>query len=158
MSSRGRADAPAGRPDRRRLCRAPLLRPRPTDARLPCVRVDVWLDVACLFRTRSEAQRAVKGGKVEINGGRAKPHREVRAGDEIRITRTHGVTQVVTIVAVAERHVPKADARTLYSGSDAAADAGGSSAQDAGSGAAAPAAPTPNKRQRRQLQRLKGRA
>ena len=44
------------------------------------VRLDVWLDVACLFRTRSEAKRACEGGKVEVNGARAKPHRDVRPG------------------------------------------------------------------------------
>ena len=42
------------------------------------VRLDVWLDVACLFRTRSEAQRACKGGKVDVNGQSAKPNRQLR--------------------------------------------------------------------------------
>ena len=128
-----------------------------TVARLHSVRVDVWLDVACLFRTRSEAQRAVKGGKVEVNGGRAKPHREVRTGDEIRITRTHGVTQVVTIVAVAERHVPKADARTLYHDRTPPPTPEEAALRTL-LRRSGPAAPTPDKRQRRQLQRLKGRA
>ena len=32
------------------------------------VRLDVWLDVACLFKTRAEAQRACRGGKVEVGG------------------------------------------------------------------------------------------
>ena len=50
------------------------------------VRVDVWLDVACLFKTRSEAQKACSGGKVEVNGQTTKPHRLLRRGDEIRIT------------------------------------------------------------------------
>ena len=45
------------------------------------MRVDVWLDVACLFRTRSEAQRACRGGKVDVNGESARPNRIVRAGD-----------------------------------------------------------------------------
>jgi len=39
------------------------------------VRLDVWLDVACLYKTRSEAQRACNGGKVEVNDQRAKFHR-----------------------------------------------------------------------------------
>jgi ribosome-associated heat shock protein Hsp15 len=78
------------------------------------VRLDVWLDVACLFRTRSEAKRACEGGKVEVNGGRAKPHREVRAGDEILITRLLGRRQRVRITAVADKHVARADARKLY--------------------------------------------
>jgi ribosomal 50S subunit-recycling heat shock protein len=36
------------------------------------VRLDVWLDVACVFRTRSEAQKACKAGKVDVNGQSAK--------------------------------------------------------------------------------------
>ncbi len=78
------------------------------------VRLDVWLDVACLFRTRSEAKRACEGGKVEVNGGRAKPHREVRPGDEIVITRPLGRRQRVRVAGLAEKHIPKPEARTLY--------------------------------------------
>jgi ribosome-associated heat shock protein Hsp15 len=78
------------------------------------VRIDVWLDVACLFKTRSEAQRACNGGKVEVNGQRAKPHRELRPGDTLTITRTHGVKQRVVVRGLAETHIPKAQARELY--------------------------------------------
>ena len=46
-------------------------------------RIDVWLDVACLFKTRSEAQRACRGGKVDVNGESTRPNRIVRPGDEI---------------------------------------------------------------------------
>ncbi len=76
-------------------------------------RLDVWLDVACLFRTRSEAQKACKGGKVEVNREPGKPHRMVRPGDEIRITRVHG-KQIVVVGELAEHHVPKALAREMY--------------------------------------------
>jgi ribosome-associated heat shock protein Hsp15 len=81
---------------------------------LAAVRLDVWLDVACLFKTRSEAQKACNGGKVEVNGQASKPHRQVRVGDEIRMTRPHGRKQVVAVRVLAERHVPKAAARELY--------------------------------------------
>jgi ribosome-associated heat shock protein Hsp15 len=77
------------------------------------VRLDVWLDVACLFKTRSEAQKACRGGKVEVNREPGKPHRLVKPGDEIRLTRTHG-KQIVIVDALAEHHVPKAEARALY--------------------------------------------
>ena len=78
------------------------------------VRLDVWLDVSCLFKTRSEAQRACKAGKVEVNGASGKPHRAVHAGDEIRITRVSGTPQIVIVLALAERSLPKAEARLLY--------------------------------------------
>ena len=78
------------------------------------VRLDIWLDVACLYRTRSEAQKACQGGKVEVNGQNAKPHRQVRAGDDLRLHRPFGRKQTLTILALADRHLPKADVRLLY--------------------------------------------
>ena len=78
------------------------------------VRLDVWLDVACLFKTRSEAQRACRGGKVDVNAQRAKPHRTVQPGDRLAITRPRGRKQLVVVRLLAEQHLPKAAARTLY--------------------------------------------
>lgn len=78
------------------------------------LRLDVWLDVACLFRTRSEAQKACKGGKVDVNGQAAKPHREIRIGDQILITRPLGRRQRIVVRGLAETHIEKARARELY--------------------------------------------
>src|SRR5690349_3791653 len=78
------------------------------------VRVDVWLDVACLFKTRSEAKRACEGGKIEVNGEHAKPHRMIHEGDEVRISRPFGRRQTVVVLGVMAEHVKKSDARTLY--------------------------------------------
>ena len=78
------------------------------------VRLDVWLDVACLFKTRSEAQRACQGGKVEVNGQRAKPHRELKVGDELVLARGMGRRQRVRVSGLADVHLPKAAARLLY--------------------------------------------
>ena len=78
------------------------------------VRLDVWLDVACLFKTRSEAQKACRGGKVDVNGEPAKPHRLVRRGDELEISRPFGRKQRVRISGIAEKHIPRSEARALY--------------------------------------------
>ena len=78
------------------------------------VRLDIWLDVACLFRTRSEAQKACKSGKVEVNGLPSKPHREIKSGDEIVIGRPLGRKQRLVVYAVTDTHVPRKDARALY--------------------------------------------
>lgn len=78
------------------------------------VRLDTWLDVACLFRTRSEAQRACRNGKVDVNGVTAKPHRDVRPGDRLTIGRPFGRTQIVVVQGLAETHIAKAEARALY--------------------------------------------
>lgn len=130
------------------------------DARSPDrLRLDVWLDVACLFRTRSEAQRACKGGKVDVNGQAAKPHRDVRAGDEIEITRPLGRKQRLRVLELRDRHVAKAVARGMYEDLTPPP-----SAEDAemrrltrlfrvAHGRAA--AGRPDRRERRRLQRLK---
>jgi ribosome-associated heat shock protein Hsp15 len=78
------------------------------------VRLDVWLDVACLFKTRSDAQKACIGGKVDVNGQVAKPHRFIRVDDELRISRPMGRRQLVVVRELAEQHIPKAEARRLY--------------------------------------------
>ena len=78
------------------------------------MRLDVWLDVACLFKTRSEAQKAIKGGKVDVNGQSGKPQKELKAGDEIQITRPLGRRQRVVVRGFADQHIPKAEARKLY--------------------------------------------
>lgn len=78
------------------------------------VRLDVWLDLACVFRTRSEAQAACKMGRVMVNGAVAKPHRDLRPGDTLVISRPFGRRQQLTVLGLADRHLPKAEARRLY--------------------------------------------
>jgi ribosome-associated heat shock protein Hsp15 len=51
------------------------------------IRLDKWLWAARFFKTRSLAAEAVSGGKIEINGERAKPSRVVRIGDKVGIRR-----------------------------------------------------------------------
>ena len=78
------------------------------------VRLDIWLDIACLFRTRSEAQKACRGGKIDVNGQPAKPNRLLHPGDEILIGRPFGRKQKILVKGLADKHVAKADARLLY--------------------------------------------
>ena len=89
---------------------APPLPPPPLDR----LRLDVWLDVACVFRTRAEAQRACRNGKVDVNGITAKPHRDLRAGDTLRIGRPFGRTQTLVVKGLIDTHIAKAAARALY--------------------------------------------
>lgn len=84
------------------------------DAALAGVRLDVWLDVACVFRTRSDAQAACTAGKVDVNGQSAKPNRRMRLGDLIDIGRPFGRKQRLRVAGLADRHMAKAEARKLY--------------------------------------------
>jgi ribosome-associated heat shock protein Hsp15 len=123
------------------------------------VRLDVWLDVACLYKTRSEAQRACNGGKVEVNDQRVKPHRELRAGDRLTLSRPLGVKQQVLVKGLAETHIPKAQARALYEDVTPPPSPEEAAFQQLLRHARGPMMPTPSpdKRARRELRRLRGR-
>ena len=76
--------------------------------------MDIWLDVACVYPTRSQAKAACEGGKVDVNGSRAKPHRELCVGDRIAVSRAQGVRRELVVKGLADRSLPKAEARKLY--------------------------------------------
>jgi ribosome-associated heat shock protein Hsp15 len=78
------------------------------------VRLDIWLDVACIFKTRSQAQSACQKGRVKVNGDHGKPHRAIRPGDEIRISLPGGRRRILEVVELESASVPKARARELY--------------------------------------------
>jgi ribosome-associated heat shock protein Hsp15 len=121
------------------------------------VRLDIWLDVACLFKTRSEAKRACEGGKVEVNGEHAKPHRTLHEGDRIRITRGHGRHQDVIVRIVVGQHVKKSEARALYDDTTPKPTPEETEMRriERVYRAAARAAGTPDRRRRRELRRRK---
>ena len=123
------------------------------------VRLDVWLDVACLFRTRSEAQKACKAGKVDVNGQSAKPNRHLRIGDEIEISRPFGRKQRLVVRELAARHVTKADAKTLYEDltPPPTPEEVEARRQERIYRAAVTPPKAPDKRERRALRRLRGR-
>jgi ribosome-associated heat shock protein Hsp15 len=121
------------------------------------VRVDIWLDVACLFKTRSEAKRACEGGKVTVNDEHAKPHRLVQEGDRLRISRGFGRHQEVIVRIAIDQHVKKAEARVLFD--DVTPQPTEAEAEmrrmERVYRAAAQAAGTPDRRRRREIRRFK---
>lgn len=121
------------------------------------VRLDVWLDVACLFKTRSEAKRACEGGKVAVNGQPAKPNRAIREGDRLHIGRPYGRHQDVIVRIVIDQHVKKAQARALYDDvtPKPAPEEIEMRRMERVYRAAASAAGRPDRRRRRELRRMK---
>jgi ribosome-associated heat shock protein Hsp15 len=81
------------------------------------VRLDKWLWAARFFKTRSMAREAVAGGKVRLNGSRAKPAKPLNPGDELRIQRGEEEF-IINVVELSERRGPAAIAQGLYEESD----------------------------------------
>ena len=123
------------------------------------VRIDVWLDVACLFKTRSEAKRACEGGKVIVNDEHAKPHRLVREGDRIRISRGFGRFQDLIVRILIDQHIKKAESRALYDDvtPNPTAEEIEMRRMERAYRAASQAAGTPDRRRRREIRKFKER-
>jgi ribosome-associated heat shock protein Hsp15 len=122
------------------------------------VRIDKWLWAARFFKTRALASDAIDGGKVDVNGAKAKPAKVVRPGDAIRV-RLGPFEHIVTVRALSERRGPASAAALLYE-EDAAGKARRLALAEAhklaqqsfsyGEG-------KPSKKERRDISRLKGR-
>jgi ribosome-associated heat shock protein Hsp15 len=77
------------------------------------VRLDRWLWAARFFKTRALAAAAVAGGKVHVNGTRAKPAKQLQAGDSLRV-RVGPYEWLVTVRGLSERRGPPKTAHALY--------------------------------------------
>jgi len=80
---------------------------------LSTVRVDKWLWAARFFKTRSLATDAVEGGRVLVNGLKAKPSKDVRPGDRVEIT-IGDMKWELTVEGLSEKRGPAPEARKLY--------------------------------------------
>lgn len=76
-------------------------------------RIDAWLKLVCLFKHRSQATEACRGGHVKINGQRVKPATPVRQGDVVEF-RLDDVYRRVVVQGLPEKPIAKPLARTMY--------------------------------------------
>jgi ribosome-associated heat shock protein Hsp15 len=83
-------------------------------APLDSLRVDRWLWAARVFKTRSQAGVACDGGKVDVNDEAAKPARRVRAGDLVRVTLPRGRRRILKVAAVDDRRGSAEVAKALF--------------------------------------------
>lgn len=77
------------------------------------VRLDKWLQVARVFKTRSQATQACTAGRVKVNGAVSKPHRTIKPDDRLEIERDDW-PRILIVQVVRDKPTPKAEARTLY--------------------------------------------
>jgi ribosome-associated heat shock protein Hsp15 len=122
------------------------------------VRIDKWLWAARFFKTRALASKACELGRVDSNGQSVKPSREVRAGDLLRVKNESGEFQV-EVLAVSEIRGPAAVARTLYCETEASRELRMKLAEErkAMPRVEALREGKPSKRDRRKIDRLRGR-
>ncbi len=116
-------------------------------------RVDRWVWAVRLTKTRALAAAACRAGHVRVNGDRAKPATTVRVGDEVRV-RGDGPERVVEVARVIERRVGPAPAVTCYVDRTPAPpppeQVAVAAQRERGAG-------RPTKRERREIDRLRGR-
>jgi len=122
------------------------------------VRLDKWLWAARFFKTRALAAEAIDGGRIEVNGERAKRSKAVQVGDTVRVRRPP-FEQVVVVTAVSDNRGSATIAAGLYRETDASAQARESLAEQMR--AVGPSAfrdkGRPSKKERRDISRLRPR-
>jgi ribosome-associated heat shock protein Hsp15 len=122
------------------------------------IRADKWLWAARFYKTRALAARACELGRVQANGQLAKPAREVRLGDVIQLKNEGGEFQVV-VEGLSEVRGPASVAQKLYRETDASREQRMKLAEERRAMQQFEALPEkkPSKRDRRELNRLRGR-
>lgn len=117
------------------------------------MRVDKWLWAARFFKTRSLAAAACAGGKVDINDEAAKPAKLIRPGDLLKVTLPGG-RRIARVITVREQRGPARTARQLYEDLTPPVP---SRLRQAPPPFRPPGAGRPTKRERRHIERLRGR-
>jgi ribosome-associated heat shock protein Hsp15 len=76
-------------------------------------RIDLWLKHVCLFKHRSQATEALRGGLVKVNGQRVKPASVVKEGDVLEWFAGENLRRVVVRVIPPTQQAKEA-AREMY--------------------------------------------
>ncbi len=123
------------------------------------MRIDKWLWAARFFKTRAIASRSCDLGRILSNGQPAKPAREVKAGDVLQVKNDSGDFQI-EVLALSEMRGPAAVAVTLYRETDASRELRQKLAEERKAMPQFEALRNgrPSKRDRRNINRLRGRA
>lgn len=122
------------------------------------VRADKWLWAARFFRTRTLAKEAIESGKVQMNGSKIKVSRELQIGDVLTIRQGHATRleeKTVTILALSENRGNATIASALYAESEESQAQRAFFAEQRKLMNLARPDTKPDKKQRRDLQKLK---
>ena len=126
-----------------------------TEKELDKVRLDKWLWAARFYKTRALAKQAIDGGKVQCNGLRPKPSKEIVIGTQIKLRQGFD-EKVVDVNALAEQRRSAPEAQRLYEETKESVDKREElSEQRKAQPKHWPSATKPNKKQRRLIQQFK---
>lgn len=117
-------------------------------------RLDKWLWAARFFKTRSLATDAISGGKIQVNGQRAKPSREVHVGDEIYVRKDSQEWSVVVEKLTTQRRCAT-EAQQMYTETEASIAKREQAKLDQPVAARPRGSGRPTKRERRDIYKLK---
>ena len=122
------------------------------------VRMDVWLWAARFYKTRAMAKKNCELGRVISHGLAAKPSRDVRLGDMLRVATENGDFEI-EVLQLSEVRGPATVAHTLYRETDAGREARQKAADQRKAMAIFEPAPPrrPSKRDRRKIFQFRGR-
>ena len=123
------------------------------------MRIDKWLWAARFFKSRALAARACELGRIQSNGQHSKPAREIRTGDALQVRNESGLFEV-EVLQLSEVRGPAVVAQTLYRETESSRE---SRMKAAAERKAMPRFETmregrPTKRERRKIDRLRGRS
>lgn len=122
------------------------------------VRMDIWLWAARFFKTRALSKRACELGRIQSNGHPAKPAREVRIGDMLRVSSDSGEFEI-EVLQLSEMRGPAAVAQALYRETDTSREARAKAAEERKAMPHLDAfAGRPSKRDRRRIIQFRGRS
>ena len=129
----------------------PLAQPR-------AVRVDKWLWAARFYKSRALSAEAIAGGKIEVNGERVKPSRDLKVGDSVQL-RLGPYEHIVIVRALSDRRGPATQAALLYAETEASVAAREKHAWILKHAAPVmePGSGKPSKKDRREFEKRRGR-
>ena len=116
------------------------------------MRIDRWLCAARILKSRTQATQACAGGRVRVNDESVKPHFAIHIGDRIRVQGEQGRLRILEVTGLAEKRQSPALARTLFTDHSPPPEPKPARMprREVGAG-------RPTKRERRDLQRFRGR-
>ncbi|MBK1723168.1 RNA-binding S4 domain-containing protein [Thiocystis violacea] len=120
------------------------------------MRLDKWLWAARFFKTRQLAIEAINGGKVQVDGQRAKPSRSIRPGSRLEIHKG-SLSWTIEVLAINKQRRPATEAAGLYVEDEASREKRQEIARERRELGGQPQEGRPSKRDRRMIQRFTGR-